>query len=84
MQGCLNYTLLDEILEDKNIDLSYLQSLANLQFRTFGFYHLNIWIQFVQTLGIYYIYTTYLDNCIAPACLSPLVLTLPHKKINHI
>ena len=84
MQGCLNYTLLDEILEDKNIDLSYLQSLANLQFRTFGFYHLNIWIQFVQTLGIYYIYATYLDNCIAAACLSLLVLTLPHKKINHI
>ena len=75
--GCLNHTWLDGILEDKNVNLSYLQSLANFQFWTFGLYHLNIWIQFVQTFGTSCIYTTYLDNSIVSAgCFSPLVLTL--------
>ena len=48
--GFLNHTLLDEILDDKNVNLSNLQSLANLPFWTSGLYHLNIWIQFVQIL----------------------------------
>ena len=65
--GCLNHTLLDEILEGK----SYLQSLVNLQFWTFDLYHLSIWVQFGQTLGTFCIYTTSLGNCIEPACFYP-------------
>ena len=68
--------MFDEILEDKSVNLSHLQSLANLQYLDFGHYHFNIWIQFVQTLGTSCIYKTYLDNCIAPACFSPLITTL--------
>ena len=30
--GCLNDTLFDEISENKNVNQSHLQSLANLQF----------------------------------------------------
>ena len=44
----LNHTLLDEILESKNVNLSHLLSLANLQFWTFGLHPLYVWIQFVQ------------------------------------
>ena len=60
----------------KFCEFAILQFLANLQFWAFGLYHLNIWIQFVQTLGTSCIYTTYLDNCIVPTCFSPLVITL--------
>ena len=55
----LSHTLLDEILEGKNINLSHLQSLANLQFWTFGLHHLCIWIQLVQTLGTSCVYNIF-------------------------
>ena len=53
--------MLDKILEDKNVNLSNLQSLPNLQYWIFVLYHLNIWIQFVQTFDTS-LYTTYLGN----------------------
>ena len=68
--------MLDEFLENKNVNLSHFQSLANLQFWTFGLYHLNIWIEFMQTFGTTCLCTTYLDNYVVPACFSPFVLTL--------
>ena len=61
---------------EEDINLSYLQPLANLLIWTFGLYNLNIWIQFVQALGTSCIHTTYVDNCNVPACFSPSVLIL--------
>lgn len=54
LEAVLIIPLPDEILEDKNVNLSDLQSLANLELWVFGLClvsHLEIRTQFVQPWG---------------------------------
>ena len=60
----------------KECQLSKLQFLPNFPFYASGLYYLNIWIQFVQTLGTSCLYTTYLVKCILLTCFHPWYLHL--------